>query len=49
MFKVSLSNDSVHRRIIEMAASVKEQVIRVIKESVLSTLSLDESTDIQFD
>ncbi|XP_065658217.1 zinc finger BED domain-containing protein 5-like [Hydra vulgaris] len=44
---VSLSNDTVYRRIIEMATDVKECVVGEIKQAGLFSMALDESTDVQ--
>lgn len=43
---VSLSNDTVSRRIQEMAAEVKEALIQKVKKSKYFALQVDESTDI---
>jgi len=43
---VSLSNDTVSRRIDEMANDVKEELIKNLKQSTYFALQIDESTDI---
>ena len=44
--QVSLSNDTIKRRISQMSANVKQQVINEIKASLMFSLQLDESTDV---
>ena len=45
--QVSLSNDVIHNRIIDMSEDILEQVIADIKASpVTISLQLDESTDV---
>ena len=44
--QVSLSNDTIKRRISQMSANVKQQVINEIKASPMFSLQLDESTDV---
>ena len=44
--QVSLSNDTIKRRISQMSANVKHQVINEIKASPMFSLQLDESTDV---
>lgn len=44
---VSLSNDTVKRRISDMSEDIKEQVISEIKSAGLFSIQLDESTDVQ--
>ena len=46
MRKISLSNDTVCRRIFEMSKDQREQLILQIKESRTLDIQLDESTDI---
>ncbi|XP_068219980.1 protein FAM200C-like [Palaemon carinicauda] len=45
---VPLSNDTVHRRIVDMSEDVKQQVIAELKEASLGkfAIQLDESTDV---
>ena len=43
---VSLSNDTVSRRIHEMAAQVKEVLVQKVKKSKYFSLQIDESTDL---
>ena len=44
--QVSLSNDTIHRRIDDMAVSVWQQVCSEIKQSTLqASIQLDECTD----
>ena len=44
--QVSLSNDTIKRRISQMSANVKQQVINEIKASPMFSLQLDESADV---
>lgn len=44
--KISLSNDTVQRRIVAMAENVQNQLIARLRQSQLFSLQLDESTDI---
>ena len=45
---IPISNDTVHQRIVDMSADVKQQVIVELKEAPLGKFSiqLDESTDV---
>ena len=43
---ISVSNDTVSRRINEISLNIKEQVVDEIKKSPLFTIQLDESTDV---
>lgn len=45
--KLSLSNNTVQRRIFELSQDIKEQVIEEIKKADLFSIQLDESTDVQ--
>ena len=47
MKDIPLSNDTVERRIYDMAEDTEKQLIKKIKKSKLLALQLDESTDIQ--
>jgi len=47
MRDIPLSNDTVERRISDMAEDTETQLIEKIKKSKLFALQLDESTDIQ--
>ena len=44
--QVSLSNDTIKRRISQMSANVKQKIINEIKASPMFSLQLDESTDV---
>ncbi|XP_042204126.1 protein ZBED8-like [Homarus americanus] len=44
---ISLSNNTVQRRISLMSDDIKEQVIQKVKEAGLFSIQLDESTDVQ--
>lgn len=44
--EIPLSNNTVKRRIDEMSANVKEQLITALQHSAIYSLQLDESTDI---
>ena len=44
---ISLSNDTVERRISDMADDTERQIVEKIKKSELFALQLDESTHIQ--
>ena len=44
--QISLSDNTVSRRIEEMSINIKEQVINEIKAAGLFALQLDESTDV---
>ena len=44
--QVSLSNDTIKRRISLMATDVKQQVIAEIKSSPMFSIQVDESTDV---
>ena len=44
MQQVSLSNNTIHRRISKMSIDVKEQVLTQIKASPVFSFQLDEST-----
>ena len=46
MQQVSLSNNTLQRRISKMSMDVKEQVLDEIKDSPLFSFQLDESTDV---
>ena len=46
MKQISLSNDTIQRRISEMSVNVKEQVIDEIQDSPMFSFQVDESTDI---
>ncbi|XP_042213300.1 protein FAM200A-like [Homarus americanus] len=46
---IPLSNNTLSRRIQEMSAYIKEQVVTAIKESGKFSLQLDESTDVSDD
>ena len=46
MQQVSLSNNTIQRRISKMSMDVKEQVVAEIKTSPLFSFQLDESTDV---
>jgi hypothetical protein len=46
MKKIPLSNDTVKRRIDDMATNIEQQVIERIKASPMYALQLDESTDV---
>ena len=46
MKQISLSNDTIQRRISEMSENVKEQVIDEIQDSPMFLFQVDESTDI---
>ena len=43
---LSLSDNTVHRRIEEMSEDIKNQVVEPIKQSPIYVLQLDESTDV---
>ena len=43
---IPLSNDSVKRRIIEMAVDVEQEVIEQVKRSKHFAIQIDESTDL---
>ena len=43
---IPLSNDSVHRRIVELSNDVKEQIVTKLKESKFFSLQLDEAIDV---
>ena len=45
---ISLSNNTVHRRISQLSDDIKEEVIQEIKRAGLFSIQLDESTDVQF-
>ena len=47
MKDITLSNDTVERRISDMAEDAETQITEKIKKSKLCALQLDESTDIQ--
>jgi len=47
MKDIPLSNDTVERRISQMAEDTETQLVRKIKKSKLFALQLDEATDIQ--
>ena len=47
MKDITLSNDTVERRISDMAEDTETQLTEKIKKSKLCALQLDESTDIQ--
>jgi hypothetical protein len=47
MKDIPLSNDTVERRISEMAEDTERQLVKKIKKSTLFALQVDESTDIQ--
>ena len=44
---ISLSNDSVRRKICELSLDIKVQVIQEIKNAGVFSIQLDESTDVQ--
>jgi hypothetical protein len=44
---IPLSNDTVSRRISDMASNVKEQLIEKVKASKYYSTQLDESTDVR--
>ena len=46
MRQISLSNDTIQRRISYMSENVKEQVINVMKASPMFSLQVDETTDV---
>ncbi|XP_031336653.1 SCAN domain-containing protein 3-like [Photinus pyralis] len=46
MRNISLSNNTIQRRIADMSADVREQILSEIRESPLFSLQLDESTDV---
>ena len=46
MQQISLTNNTIHRRISNMSMDVNEQVLTEIKASPLFSLQLDESTDV---
>ena len=46
MRQISLSNDTIQRRISDMSEDVKEQVINEMKTSPLFSLQVDETTDV---
>ena len=43
---ISLSNNTVHRRISQLSDDIKEEVIQDIKRAGLFSIQLDESTDV---
>ena len=43
---ISISNDTVQRRIMDMAVDVEEQVTEQVKKSKYFAIHLDESTDL---
>jgi hypothetical protein len=46
IMQISLSNDTVRRRIHEMADDIKKQVIEKVNNSPFFSIQLDESTDV---
>ena len=47
LYVISLSTDTVHRKICELSMDIKDQVIQEIKHVGLFSIQLDESTDVQ--
>ena len=45
--QISLSNDTVKSRIVEMSSNIKDKVIMKAKRSPFFAIQLDESTDVQ--